>query len=425
MKNVQHQIRERMDTMEVADVHTHLGVSGFRQARTLADIVSYHWLNVELVRAGADVLSEKDADDSDSYMEKVLPCFPAIRNTSNHYCLMGMLKDLYGFNERTLTENNWRLADKAVRSHADDSSWVIKVLDKARINKMVVAYRDGMPDNSGRFIPYEYGEYMFVAASSRESLSTFFGSESTLPRNADEIKAGIEKRVEALKNEHGVRVLHIWIRDTWSYKPWEERDVDKMLQRVCKGETLNINEEDRLISFSADAVAEAAGRNNMVIQLFHGMWGYPEKAPKSKASFWNPDFLRRLPGYVAGHPDTVFDIFLGTRIPSHEAASIARTSRNLVVSGGWWQAFTPSTLVTFFRDRLEMLPNTAWNAFFSDGYIVEWVYAKLLLTKSCLARALAELVDEDFLTIDDALNVAQQLLHDNALKIYGCSEGSG
>ena len=44
--------------------------------------------------------------------------FPAIRNTSNHYCLMGMLRDLYGFDARTLTPENWRACCGSIVSFA-------------------------------------------------------------------------------------------------------------------------------------------------------------------------------------------------------------------------------------------------------------------------------------------------------------------
>jgi hypothetical protein len=37
--------------MPVVDVHTHLGMFGRYQARNFADIVAYHWLGLELIRA--------------------------------------------------------------------------------------------------------------------------------------------------------------------------------------------------------------------------------------------------------------------------------------------------------------------------------------------------------------------------------------
>lgn len=93
----------------------------------------------------------------------------------------------------------------------------------------------------------------------------------------------------------------------------------------------------------------------MALQLFHGMWRYTDDdGPKSRCSFWNQDCMRAIPAFAQRHPDTMRDVFLATRIPSHEAASIA----------------------------------------------------------------LAELVEDGLMTLGDALSMAKKLLHDNAKRIY-------
>ena len=73
---------------------------------------------------------------------------------------------------------------------------------------------------------------------------------------------------------------------------------------------------------------------------------------------------------------------------------------------------------TMFRDRLELLPTTAWSAFFSDAYMVEWVYGKQLVTKHVLSRVLAEMVAEGYVSEDDAVQVAKQVLYLTPLATY-------
>jgi len=91
----------------------------------------------------------------------VLPHFPAVRNTANHYAFMGILRDLYGITDRTLTGENWQLADEMVRSHAGDPGWVRTVLDRARAERVIFPTQDGPPDPSPRYVPYESAEYLF------------------------------------------------------------------------------------------------------------------------------------------------------------------------------------------------------------------------------------------------------------------------
>jgi len=435
-------IRGSLDSMRVFDVHSHLGGGGHRQARTLADIVSYHWLAVELSRAAGRKFQADPSNDPERYISEVLPFFPAIANTSNHFALVGLLRDLYGFRGRTLDESNWREVDARVRAHAADGSWLGEVLDRARVERVLVASRDGLPDGSGRFVPYEYAEYLYAPLPRRprpdaarperpprEKPGRLIGEGDKFPSTPEELEALIGTRVDSAAAQCGSRALHVWLGWDWRYSSPDAGRVAAVLPRLARAseespeavareaEGLSPDERRLLTSFCADAVANAAGRRGMVIQLFHGMTPYAPGSP-GNVSTWDPEFLRGLGPHFSAHRDARFDLFLGTRIPGHEAASMSRVHWNLMVSGAWWHAFTPSTMVSFFRDRLEMLPANAWSAFYSDGYIVEWIYGKLLVTKQCLALALAGMVDEGFLAESDALEIAPRLLYDNAAAAY-------
>lgn len=416
MSELCERLRGAMDAMRVADVHSHLGGGGRRQARTLADIVSYHWLSKELERAKGRAIAADPRHDPDGYLREVAPLFPAIRNTVNHYAFLGILRDLYGFEARTLTPANWQRADEAVRAHADDPSWLPAVLDRARIDRVLVAHKDGMPDDSERYAAYEYGEPI-CSVQSFEPLRAWPGCRDGLPRTPDALRAAVNQRVDRLVAEKRVRALHIWAPGTWQYRLVADEAAEPLIERLADGDELTEDEAALTASFSADAGAGAAARHNLVIQLFHGSIRYTPRG--YNASYWNPRFLRSLALHFEMHPEVTYDLFLATRLPSHEAVQLSLAYPNLMVSGAWWHGFTPTTLLTFFRDRLEMLPNTAWNAFYSDGYLVEWVYGKLLVTKNRLARALADMADEGFLTEDDAVDIAQRVLWDNPVAAYG------
>jgi hypothetical protein len=351
-------------------------------------------------------------------LKTVIPFFPAIKNTSNHWCLMKMLKDLYGFEERTLNFDNWKNLDNKIREDANKKDRVKEILDLANISKITVPFRDGMPYDSNRFIPYEYGEYLFAPTTPLRLMELAKDNSGRIPEDIYELTDVVKNKMKWLREKNNVRVLHLWIRDSWNYKHCHEEEAADLYHRLLKGRTLCTEEDDRLISYTADVVADAATEQNITLQIFHGMEFYNRKEPQSVASYSSEGFLRSIPKFASVHPGTAIDLFLATRITGHEAASIARTYRNIIVSGAWWHAFTPATLCSFYRDRLEMLPNNAWNAFFSDGYIVEWIYAKLKLAKKCLTHTLSELADEDLILSADVPEIAKNLLHDNALRLY-------
>lgn len=428
MPEIQQRIRFELDRMPIVDVHSHLGAHGLWQARHLADILSYHWVQVELARAAGHTFP-RDPDPND-YVQQALPFIPAIRNTVNHYALMGILRDLYGLADRTLTADNWRAVDEAVRAHHQDTAWFGHVLDRAGIARIAVAYNEGKPNPEAPFIPYENGEYLY-AVDRVAYLHKIVGQDAALPQTPEELQAAIASRIDGLARDQHIRALHVCPYPSdrypgWSFRPGDASQVQVALQRLLRNEALSPQERRQLISFSAEAASGAAGKHRLVIQMFHGsMWHTDENTNEpSNISYWDPEFLQTHTQLFARYPDTIYDLFLGTRIPSHEAAVLARAYFNVLVSGAWWHAFSPTTMRIMFRDRLELLPTTAWNAFFSDGYLVEWVYGKQLVTKNVLSHALADMVDEGYITEEDAVDMAAQLLYRTPLATYGLVEAT-
>jgi hypothetical protein len=85
----------------------------------------------------------------------------------------------------------------------------------------------------------------------------------------------------------------------------------------------------------------------------------------------------------------------------------------------WWNGFTPASLETHFRDRSEVLPANAWNAFYSDAYRAEWAYGKLTVSRHALAQTLARQVAHGWLTEASALDLARATLFTNPDARFG------
>ena len=207
--------------MPIVDVHSHLGTHGLWQARHLADILSYHWVKVELARAAGHTFAEDL--EPDDFVQQALPFIPAIRNTVNHYALMGILRDLYGLADRTLTAENWRAVDEAVRAHHQEAGWFDQVLDRARIARMAVAYNEGKPNPEAEFIPYENGEYLY-AVDTVAYLRKIVGQDAPLPQTPEELQAAIASRIDGLARDQHIRALHVCPYPSerypgWSYRP--------------------------------------------------------------------------------------------------------------------------------------------------------------------------------------------------------------
>jgi uncharacterized protein len=70
-----------------------------------------------------------------------------------------------------------------------------------------------------------------------------------------------------------------------------------------------------------------------------------------------------------------------------------------------------------YQEWLEMIPSDRimWGA---DTVQAEGIYAATEFTRQCLAEALAEKVDRDELSEEQAVHIGRQIMRDNALKLF-------
>ncbi|HEY3396572.1 MAG TPA: hypothetical protein VGM19_02835 [Armatimonadota bacterium] len=398
------------------DVHSHQGVKGVWQARSLAEILSYHWLRFDLLAVGAPMEDYRVSTmDPREQVRRVAPYFKLVRNTVNYWCFANLARDLYGFRDEYVDEGNWEWLYAAVEAHVEDPNWERHVLDQAGVDQVSAPFH--MPARvPERYFLYETGEYMFcpgLQGNTQQCLAKIGDGPIT---SAAGLAEAIDANVRFLVAAEKIRALHVWAPQSWTYTQVDEGRAETLLHRSLASTHMEQTEQDELVSFAAERVAEVCGELGIVVQLFCGVDRMEPGGPH--VSYYRPEFLRALVPFFSRYAETQFDLFLGTRLLSHEAAVLARHYPNLWVSGGWWSAFTPSTLTEFFRDRLEMLPMTKWNAFFSDAYCVEWVYGKSTLTRNRLALALSDMVEEDLLNRSTAEEMARRVLYDNPRQLY-------
>ena len=131
MRETQKKISDALDTVVVVDPHCHLDAAQ-PAARSLADIVLYHHVWIELVSAGMGQnevcrtgLPHEIADPQMEPMERVrraLPYLPIIRNTTVGTLLGWLLADLYGVKGNLQASDLDTLAAEVER-RGHDAAW--------------------------------------------------------------------------------------------------------------------------------------------------------------------------------------------------------------------------------------------------------------------------------------------------------------
>jgi glucuronate isomerase len=122
---------------------------------------------------------------------------------------------------------------------------------------------------------------------------------------------------------------------------------------------------------------------------------------------------------VARHSGLQFQCFLGARQANQAFCTLARELPNLSLAGFWWHNFFPTVIRDVLSERLDMVPANRQIGFFSDAYCLEWSVAKAELIREVLADVLAERVDRGQYSVDEALAVARQLVHESPQSLLG------
>ena len=105
-----------------------------------------------------------------------------------------------------------------------------------------------------------------------------------------------------------------------------------------------------------------------------------------------------------------------------EGAVLGKGFSNVYLNMSWIHIISPIGSRQDLREWLRMVPYNKIIAFGDDVYHVEAVYGHLKMARQNFAIALAEMIEEGFISESIALDVAQAAFHDNPAKVYGVSD---
>jgi glucuronate isomerase len=432
-------LEEALAELPLLDAHTHL-VGGRFAARGLHDILLYHMVVSDLYAAGCPGGARltpypnwPTEEEAHSRVEEALPFLGHIQNTSSFWGVRIILSDLYGWNE-PITADNWRRLDRMIRERADDRAWQHGLLDCLKIRRTVTEFarREGGEDDDrlqyslewGFFTRCQWGEFDTALyelercwGRSPESPSPI-GSGARPPterviRTLDDVKEAIAHYVEHIPYDRVISTATHVSTDI-DYRPVSDAEMaDALLRRDLAGPV----ERDTYASYVNEVFLtslEAHG-DRIVYQFSLGA----EPLPYETASRLSQRTIAQLSGIIGCHPNLRFQCFLSSRHANQSLCTMVRELPNLSVAGYWWHNFFPGTIRQVIAERLDMLPTNKQIGFFSDAYCIEWTYAKALIVRKQMARVLAQKVEQEQYSRDDALRIASAILYESPQSLLG------
>jgi hypothetical protein len=124
-------------------------------------------------------------------------------------------------------------------------------------------------------------------------------------------------------------------------------------------------------------------------------------------------------GHLFGEfQDIHFNILNGYEPDEPVWCAMTQGYANVSLAGFWWETFYPSVMHQAVHRRLDMVPRARLMAFFSDGYCVDWVYGRLRTVQRVLANVMAERIERGFMTREEALAAARDMLFETPRRLF-------
>ncbi|MBU0606281.1 MAG: hypothetical protein KKI08_00290 [Armatimonadetes bacterium] len=424
-------LRELIADTPVIDPHSHLHPD-HPQARTLADLVLYHHVWIELVSAGmpatatsAAGLPHEVADPRMDPLDRVraaLPYLPHLRNTTLGHFLRTLLQDLYDVPGGELTGDSLAEVADRVAAAADSPSRAVEVLrehcgiiktltvegsGRPPVTDVIGRGREGVPTNllSGKQTPRQV----------LEGMTRSLGAEV---HTADDYATAMRK-LGTERGQSNLLFVGVWVLPSLTVREPRPGEVNAILRRAWEGDEITPEEAGLVCGFALGHFLEGMRQGHLrTVQLIVGAEVLP---PHRSVTQWRPELPGGLARLAGAFEDFQFNCSTASDLFTQDLGIVAKHVPNVSVAGYWWHTLYPHTIRKSLETRLDMIPANKIIAFFSDAYHAEWCAPKLKLVKQILGDVLLERVQRGWMTEEIARSLVAPLLHENAARIYNVS----
>ncbi len=413
------ELKEFVNTIPMIDIHSHIDAS-HPHARSPRDILFYHYIATELRSAGMKlelISPELPVEDA---VKNSLPFLPLIKNTSTYWYFSKMLKELYGFEHKDITETNMKELLNTIYEGSKQVNRYKSILgEKAKIEKTFLTLKYDDPE-------LRYDPEFFIGALRLDPLVSNINKASleSLGKAANVSVESIGDFADSLsfvfKKFSGCVAATVSFQPEDSFTNPTRPEAAKAFKNLLANDKLSPKERQTLTSFAFRLALGLSEELGLVFQVMLGAKRpVPGAAPTDYAIVGFESYtVSSLCPLFHEFDGLKFDVITTTPLLSHQLTVVAKNYPNVHVSGYWWYAFYPTFIKQFLRERLQMLPKNKSNGFFSDAYVVEWSYAKSRMVRLQVATVLAEMVSDGYITMDFAKELAVDLLNRNPKNLY-------
>ncbi|MCX7917849.1 MAG: hypothetical protein N2589_06990, partial [bacterium] len=345
-KKIYEKLKEEIKNIPIVDIHSHLNPL-FPQARSIEDIIFYHFIRREIHSSGGDdnfFVSNASLEEKIDYFLKYLDF---IENTSNLWCIRKIFKDLYKVNEinkKTLMEIH-----NKIQKTKEDPIYPEEILKKKlKIEKTFCC--KNWKENLDGYTKGEksYFEILLEGLSLGPILGQVFLEfiSDGKVKNFKESKEKLLKHFEKIVNLE-YKGIGIAFDYQFEYLPYTENSVELLYEKYLKNENLEIHQLNQIMSYFIDIILDFLKNKHITIQIYLGaLWGaFGQIGLKLRLgesfAIYSHNTIPSLLKIFKNFEDINFNIYNCVENYNQELTILARMISNVSLLGFWWHNLYP------------------------------------------------------------------------------------
>ncbi len=433
-------LSRQVGEIEAIDAHTHINAAHLT-ARGLHDVMLYHMVISDLYAAGCAsggrLSEDPDANETAHRIEEAIPLLEHIQNTSCYWLMRTILADLYEWKE-PVTLGNWRDLDARIRRRSADPDWPQEILRRSHVLRLCTELPlrgDGRHDDIlfyslewAFFTRNQWGvfdaplyelEYAWQFDKPVRPLPVTLARREPVRRRVAtvaDVQEAMAHYCRAIPYHQIVSTAH-HVSTDMHYSLVS----DEQMQKALDGrDNAGPGERDVYASYLFEHLLLELEKEHSEIAFQFSLGAEP--LPFETSSRLSQATIRELAEVISRHPRIQFHCYLSSTSANQSLCTLCRELPNLCLAGYWWHDFFPHSIARVIDERLDMLPTNRQIGFFSDAYCIEWLYAKSILVRTELTRALAHRIERGQYAPDEAVEIARKLLRETPERLLGLSQ---
>ena len=409
-------LRDEINLIPLVDSHSHVPGPN-PTATSLDDILGYHYYTELAHSAGMPKTCLQADFNPRERCRTLLEWLPRISNTAQHSWFVKVCRDHLGYTGTAPTEADADFLFDSAQKVFNAPGWEQELWRRTKLEAVFLTndFDDPLTGfDTSRYVPCLRTDdlvFHFHKPEVRERLAKATGIGRS---DAIGVREAVGRLFEHFISK-GAKACAISLPPDFSPEPVTLGSFEKALNSREAGHP---DRQNGLFWMLAEFCRDYHLPFDLMIGVNRRV--YEDGVYQGQDLFDRRTSLLQFRHLFNAFPTVTFPVSVLDGAQNQELASHAWIFPNVVAHGHWWYANIPGIITRDLRERLQAAPLGKLVGYYSDAYKLEFVLPKFAMFRGILAKVLAEdLVEPGYLSEEQAVASARELLNGNARRIFG------